>query len=117
MDKEYWIAPRLINWLESDTFIVGNATEYLRNILVSAESSYTFVYLLNVDNTGHTSGWCGSSWMSAVDHADDHVGLLLDVLEELGIIDEVTVLLSADHGGEGIGGFVLFGYTKVPYIL
>lgn len=104
VDKEYYVAPKLTNWLESDTLVVANATEYLSNVLISAETSYTFVYLVNVDNTGHLRGWCGNAWMKAVQSADEHVGLLLDVLDELGMTDDVTVLLSADHGGEGIGG-------------
>jgi arylsulfatase A-like enzyme len=37
-----------------------------------------------------------------VRYADDHVGVLLDRLADLGVLDDTTVLLSSDHG-EGFG--------------
>ena len=104
VDKEFYYNPKLSDEMNGDPYVVGNATEYLKNILVSSESSYTFIYLLDVDNTGHwQSGWCSDGWLEAVRTADLHVGQLLDIIDDLDMADEVGVILSADHGGKGIG--------------
>ena len=65
----------------------------------SADASYTFVYVAHTDTTGHTFGWCGQRYLNMIDFADGLVGQLLDVIDEAGLTDEVTVLLSTDHGG------------------
>ena len=91
---------------ECDDQEIGNATSYLRQVFASAASSYTFVYILSVDETGHRFSWCGDRYMSAVDVADQQVGLLLDVIDEAGLTDEVSVIISSDHGGR------LFGHGR-----
>jgi Type I phosphodiesterase / nucleotide pyrophosphatase len=89
-----------------DEQLVLAATEYLENAIRSADSTYTFVYIGNIDGTGHRSGWCGRQYMSAVDEADRLVGLLMDVVDraELDVDPDripakITVMLGTDHGG------------------
>lgn len=59
-----------------------------------------------------------------VRYADEHIGRLLARLEELGVLEETAVLLSADHG-ENLGELNVYGdhqtadqiTTRVPLIL
>jgi predicted AlkP superfamily pyrophosphatase or phosphodiesterase len=85
-----------------DPELVSRAADYLNRTLIgsAAESSYTFVYIGNVDEFGHTYGWCTPQYMDQVDIADKLVGQLLDVIDASGLADtDVTVMLSSDHGG------------------
>jgi len=88
-----------------DEELVLAAADYIEQAMNSAESTYTFIYIGNVDGTGHSSGWCGTEYMSYVDEADRLVGLLMDVVDRVEVGDtsreptKVTVMLSADHGG------------------
>ena len=103
IDFDFFCAPRLDGgYQQCDANSVGNATRYLKQVFHSSESSYTFVYLTNVDATGHSSGWCGPEYQRAVDVIDGLVGQLLDVIDKAGLTDEVTVLLNTDHGGHGL---------------
>jgi len=92
-----------------DEKLVHNAVDYIEGAMSAAESTYTFVYIGNVDGTGHSDGWCGTKYLSAVDEADRLVGLLMDVVDRVEVGDtgreptKVTVMLSSDHGGHNTG--------------
>ncbi|WP_130859892.1 sulfatase family protein [Gracilibacillus phocaeensis] len=45
---------------------------------------------------------------TAIKHVDDHIGLLLDTLEENGMLEETIIILSADHG-ENQGELNVYG--------
>ena len=65
-----------------DAYVVGNATEYLRNIAGSAQQSYTFLHIDILDHKGHNSGWCGDTYLEGVDTVDGWVGDLLDAIDD-----------------------------------
>ena len=67
-----------------DQEIADDTVEYLREVLTSTYKSYTFMYLGDVDDTGHFNRWCESAYMTAVDNSDAQVGQVLDLLDELG---------------------------------
>ena len=58
---------------ECAAFLASNATHYLRNIMQTAQSSYTFVYFGTIDVVGHDKGWCGEEYMDEVDYVDQVV--------------------------------------------
>jgi len=84
-----------------DQELVNASIAYLKQNFRSTESSYTFVYIGNVDETGHKYGWCKKEYLAEVDLADKQVGQLLDVVDASGLADRITVMVSADHGGFG----------------
>ncbi|GGC77845.1 sulfatase [Thalassobacillus devorans] len=45
---------------------------------------------------------------TAIRHVDDHIGLLLDALEEEGMLEETMIIISADHG-ENQGELNVYG--------
>ncbi|QGH33583.1 sulfatase-like hydrolase/transferase [Gracilibacillus salitolerans] len=61
---------------------------------------------------------------TAIRHVDDHVGQLLQALEEEGILEETTIIISADHG-ENQGELNIYGdhqtadhiTSRVPLIM
>jgi choline-sulfatase len=68
------------------------------------------------------------TWIDGYDvgirYADEHVGLILDTLDRLGVLDETLVIVSADHG-ENQGELNVFGdhatadhaTSRVPLIM
>ncbi|GAB2574967.1 sulfatase family protein [Gracilibacillus alcaliphilus] len=45
---------------------------------------------------------------TAIKYVDDHIGFLLDTLDEMGILDETIIIISADHG-ENQGELNVYG--------
>ena len=69
--------------------------EYLPSVFSDAPKSYSFIYLGNVDDTGHFSlgGWCGSQYSDAVAAADLQVRNICIGLPR--ILSEVHNILTA----------------------
>jgi predicted AlkP superfamily pyrophosphatase or phosphodiesterase len=89
------------------------AMQYLRE----ASPTFLFIHLDNVDNAGHSSGWQSRQYLDAVEADDRLLGELFHVLDETGMRQTTTVLLTADHGGLGKkhGGMTMVE-TEVPWI-
>lgn len=86
----------------TDPVLVRRATAYLQSALSSAERTYTFLFLGNVDESGHKFSWCGSKYNEAVATVDRQIGKLLDVIDEHDPRQaETLVLVTTDHGGTG----------------
>jgi predicted AlkP superfamily pyrophosphatase or phosphodiesterase len=60
-----------------------------------------FVHFGDVDSVGHANGWGSQQQLAAAEAADGAVGKVLAVLEELRILDDTVVIVTADHGGRG----------------
>lgn len=102
LDYERYIDPSVnTDGSVADVYVAGNASLYLEEVLVSAESSFTFVYFEHLDVQGHTNLWCEEDYLNYVDVLDGHVGTILDTIDASGMADEILVILSSDHGGTG----------------
>lgn len=60
-----------------------------------------FVHLDHIDHAGHGHGWYGPEYVEAVELGDRLTGELIEAVRQLGLADETTILLTADHGGIG----------------
>ena len=75
LDKDQYCEPRFeFSYDECDLWSAMNASAYLEKVVNTTERSYTFVYLMEVDNVGHDAGWCTDTYMQAVSDMDDRVG-------------------------------------------
>ncbi len=64
----------------------------------------TFLHLAAPDGAGHGSGFMSASYLDAVARTDRQVGRVLDAIESTpGLRARTTVVLTADHGGDGPG--------------
>lgn len=69
--------------------------------LEHARPNLVFVHIAEADYAGHTFGWMGRRYASAVRTADQAVAqLLADADRQLGA-GRYTVIVTADHGGHG----------------
>ncbi len=62
-----------------------------------------FVHFPDTDAAGHTKGWASPEQMEAIERADGCFGEVVAALAEEKVLDSTLVILSADHGGAGIG--------------
>ena len=76
--------------------------------------------LLSVDQTGHARGSYNSEYLAKIEESDRIIERFLNWCQEIGYLDEATVVITADHGqGIGIGGHGHMSPTEryVPCIL
>ena len=61
-----------------------------------------FIHLDLVDHAGHFNGWGSDAYVEAAESADALVGEVLAGIDAAGMRPYTAVLVSADHGGEGL---------------
>ncbi|MBN1966588.1 MAG: alkaline phosphatase family protein, partial [Anaerolineae bacterium] len=57
----------------------------------------------NPDYIGHLDGWMSESYLYELRNTDANVGVILDEVDALGLTDETLIIITADHGGHGLG--------------
>ena len=60
--------------------------------------AFIAVYIPATDETGHEKGSDSPEYRDAVRNLDDVIGALLEAFEAGGMLDELTVVLTSDHG-------------------
>lgn len=67
--------------------------------LIEYQPDFCFLYLGDVDITGHLHGWMSPEYIAAIEANDRAVGMVLDYLDQTHIRRNYTILVQADHGG------------------
>lgn len=69
--------------------------------LLAAEDSttYGFFHLRLPDQFGHSANWGSPKYVQAVRDSDELVGQILQGLEDAGLLETTSVIVTADHGG------------------
>lgn len=62
-----------------------------------------FVHLPGVDTAGHKYGWSSPEQMRALEGADAAIAQILAALATQNLLDKTVLLITADHGGAGLG--------------
>ena len=65
---------------------------------IDAGFDLVFVHFADVDLTGHDKQWMSAAYLERVSQADAAIGRILRAVPS-----HMTVILSADHGGSGLG--------------
>ena len=80
---------------EEDDKVMDAAIEaYLQD-----QPEFMYVYLGYLDEVGHTYGNESPEDMEEIKHVDELVGKLVNALEEKGLMDDVVLIVTGDHGG------------------
>lgn len=86
--------------------------------LVDKQPDFCFLYLGDVDISGHLHGWMSPEQIEFIEANDKAVGIVLDALEKAGLRDAYTILLQADHGGHDTDhGTEMPEDMTIPWIL
>lgn len=83
--------------LEGDRSVVDRALELL-------DEGYEVIFLQfpNPDYFGHLTGWMSDTYINEMRNTDYQVGRVLTRLQELNLIDQTLVIITADHGGHAM---------------
>ncbi len=77
---------------DSDKYLADACREHLK----TAEPDFTFLYMVNTDETGHDFGWMSPEYLKAASAAWDNIE---EIAEELP--SDFSLIVTADHGGHG----------------
>lgn len=76
-----------------------------------------FIHFPDIDSAGHKSGWGSPEQMEAFKVCDQALGQILNAIQQAGIQDSSTLILSADHGGKDKSHFdPIVNNTTIPWI-
>lgn len=90
----YWLPYR-------DTYAVEDRIQWILDCLqLPAKDRPTFLtlYFSQVDASGHFNGPESLATEKAVHMVDQYLGMLLDSLESRGLLDDINLLITSDHG-------------------
>jgi predicted AlkP superfamily pyrophosphatase or phosphodiesterase len=109
---DHTVAPRGLEvFMASKT--VEAATRYMR----FRQPNLLFVHIAEPDAAGHSFGWLSGAYRAAVRRADAAVGQVLTAADAAYGRGNFTVIITADHGGEGRGhGTDHENDTLIPWI-
>ena len=79
----------------------ADVAEHAVQIIREHQPRVMFIHFPSVDNVGHAKGWGSADQLTAIAQADDCLGRVLAVLDELKLRDQTFIILTADHGGAG----------------
>jgi hypothetical protein len=71
-------------------------------ILEQAKPNFMFIHFPGIDTAGHAKGWGSVEQLEQIAKTDAEVGRVLAAVERLGMRDSTVVIVSADHGGQGL---------------
>ncbi|MED4203871.1 LamG-like jellyroll fold domain-containing protein [Neobacillus mesonae] len=83
----------------NDTNTTQKTVDYIK--AEGKNSRNIFVHLDEVDGAGHNYGYGSAKWYEAWHKADQHVGQIVQAIEEAGLMDDTLIIVTTDHGGKG----------------
>ncbi|GHH99660.1 LamG-like jellyroll fold domain-containing protein [Neobacillus kokaensis] len=85
----------------NDTNTTQKTVDYIK--AEGKDSRNIFVHLDEVDGAGHNYGYGSAKWYEALHKADQHVGQIVQAIEEEGLMEDTLIIVTTDHGGKGTG--------------
>lgn len=98
---------------------VAALTKLARADLVQRDRELTFLHLASPDLVGHKRGFMSPAYLRAVAATDRQVGMLLTAIDRHPDLAEgLTVVLTADHGGDrkGHGNPTRLASYRIPFL-
>ncbi len=85
-----FISGHVYGFQEANQKVTGEAIRYINDF----HPDFTFVYLGNTDEVGHSHGWMSEPYIASISESWDCIEKLVTSIPE-----EVTIIVTADHGG------------------
>jgi arylsulfatase A-like enzyme len=100
--------PGTVNWVaipekENSSDSNPEVTAAAVKIIEAHKPALIVVHFPEVDATGHAKGWGSKEQLAKIEETDGELAALLASLERAGIRQSTVVILTADHGGAGLG--------------
>ncbi len=76
-----------------------DVTVAVKRDLLRRNRDFTFLHLGALDEAGHDKGWLSRSYLKAGRLIDAQIGILLRTIKDHARLDDLVIVLTADHGG------------------
>lgn len=92
--------------------------EVASKYIMDKNPTFTFIHFDHVDHAGHEFGHGSPEYYQSVEKADTLLAQVMNAIKKAGIADETLVIISADHGGVGLGhGGESLKEIEIPFIV
>lgn len=68
------------------------------NAIDEDKFNFLFVYLGNLDEVGHESGFCDAEYSAEMTKIDKYVSEIISKLKDKGLFESTHIILTTDHG-------------------
>lgn len=112
--------PNGVDYFEKTTDTEGKlaAEAFVKYLKTHELPDVTFIHIPNPDITGHRLMWNSPFYLSAVEDADEFVGIILKAAQSKSPGKRITSIISADHGGFGFGHLANIDVNNtIPFIV
>jgi arylsulfatase A-like enzyme len=87
-------------------------------IITAHRPRLMFVQFGYNDSIGHSKGWGSAAQVKGLANTDTQLGRVVAALKGAGVLEETTIILSADHGGVArVHGATVEGSLNIPWII
>ena len=88
------------------------------DFFLNEKPALTFIHFDQPDGAGHSVGHDTPEYYEAVEEIDRLIGMVIEAVEQAGMMEETVIILSSDHGGvdKGHGGKSLLE-VEIPWII
>ncbi|UVI32620.1 alkaline phosphatase family protein [Paenibacillus spongiae] len=80
-----------------DNAITQKIAEYVKT--KGKNTQITFIQLDDIDGAGHSHDYGSAKYYEQYEKTDKNVGIILDAIEEAGLMEDSLIIMSTDHGG------------------
>jgi len=95
--KYVWV-PTGTNAKDNNDGVVEQAVK----IIAAHQPELMFIHFPDCDTIGHAKGWGSADYLAQVEKTDGQLTALFQALEAAGMSKSTVVIISSDHGGQGL---------------
>lgn len=78
---------------------LDNVQAFVDDLTAGEGPTFGFYHIREPDSAGHTYTFASPGYQAGVTSADQTLGQLRDALDAAGVLDQVTFIVTSDHGG------------------
>lgn len=100
----YIAAPGSIDKLEIFEYSPSSVKEISESFIEYIKSDkpgITLIHFPEPDIPGHKHGWMSEEYLLSVKSVDAEIGKIVSELKQQGMLDEMSLVITSDHGGKG----------------
>jgi arylsulfatase A-like enzyme len=109
--------PGTIDWEWLQDVDCEEVAAEAERVILTHRPNLTFVHFRDCDYGGHFHTWGSPKQLAALKRIDDGIGRILAAVDRSGMRGSTLVLVTADHGGSGVGHGPDGPGSTIPWIV
>ena len=95
--------PGTVDHFERPSYLCGGVSKRAAEYFTQAKPDLLFIHFSDPDEYGHSHGWMSPEYLHAVANSDKCLATVLAAIDQSGLAATTLVIVTADHGGHGLG--------------